>query len=768
MASKLDIPLYEASLSIVRRCGADLCEIINTKFGCVAAIKGVENESRSSYQRPPAIIKPERRFEFMMRSGVKVSVWKADLTNFPADAVVNAANEDLKHYGGLALALSTAGGPQIQLESDDYIKKNDKLQTGEAVALGPGSLPYKKIIHAVGPYLSSSPSQHDVNKAKPFLEKAIWNILYTVEKYRLATVAIPAISSGLFNYPLRECADTIVSTIRAFCDKLPHQNHYPKEIFLANHDEPTVQEMERACKQIFKPQQKQTYSSAAAQNTQRAGNAPQSSVKIGNVLLTLQKGKIEEQNTDVIVNTASEDRKLNQGQISKAILHKAGHEIQNEMYKAFKKGNIYCTKGYHLNCKQVYHAICTGQSRNPAEWAVPQGLLYSSVYECLVEATKNQHRSISFPAIGTGNLGFPKKESASIMSKAVAEFAERSQSKLDVYFVIFPLDYDTYQAFEAEIQALQQGVSNFMLATASGPEDFHTTRASIPKITLLGPSDESKREAKKWLTDLLYRHKPIEINNNFISHFSEGDHQVLAHLADGGLSIEEFFSQGHACLTVKGKLEENAVIAALQLEALLCKIHKDFIAEEEHQLKMLTHMKVSGEKKTVDEKSSFFSERIQLFRPGGLWVVKVDKVENDALKEMFDRKKKQLHKSSTKKMFQRIPAQFCEMVSRIGFHAECAPPEDPKYGEGIYFSSSIGTALELWREKGEEYLYFVEAEVLLGNSAKGERGFILPPPVGKDPNILCDSVYGGSDVSVIFSGYQALPKYIITCKKNSR
>uniref|UniRef100_A0A3B5M7T0 Macro domain-containing protein n=1 Tax=Xiphophorus couchianus TaxID=32473 RepID=A0A3B5M7T0_9TELE len=214
MASKLDIPLYEASLSIVRRCGADLCEIINTKFGCVAAIKGVENESRSSYQRPPAIIKPERRFEFMMRSGVKVSVWKADLTNFPADAVVNAANEDLKHYGGLALALSTAGGPQIQLESDDYIKKNDKLQTGEAVALGPGSLPYKKIIHAVGPYLSSSPSQHDVNKAKPFLEKAIWNILYTVEKYRLATVAIPAISSGLFNYPLRECADTIVSTIR--------------------------------------------------------------------------------------------------------------------------------------------------------------------------------------------------------------------------------------------------------------------------------------------------------------------------------------------------------------------------------------------------------------------------------------------------------------------------------------------------------------------------------------------------------------------------
>ncbi|XP_054908743.1 protein mono-ADP-ribosyltransferase PARP9 [Poeciliopsis prolifica] len=764
MASKLDIPLHEASLSIVRRCPTDLCDIINSKFGCVATVEGVENESRTSHQRP-ATIKPEKRKEFMTRSGVKVSVWKADLTNFHADAVVNAANEDLHHFGGLAMALSKAGGPQIQKESDDYIKKNGKLKTGEAVALGPGSLPCKTIIHAVGPYLSSSPSQHDMHKATDLLQKAIWNILYKVDEFRLATVAIPAISSGLFNYPLAECADTIVSTIKTFCDNLTRQNHRPKEIFLANHDEPTVREMERACNRIFSPHQTQTYSSAAAQNTRSTGNAPQPSVKIGNVLLTLKKGKIEEQNTDVIVNTASDDRELNQGQISKAILHKAGYEIQKEMAKAVKKGNIYCTKSYRLKCKEVYHAICTEKSRTSAGSVASQQLLHDSVFECLVEATIKQHHSISFPAIGTGNLGFSKNDSASVMSKTVAEFAERSRSKLDVYFVIFPSDHDTYQAFEAEIKALLERVSNFMLATASGPEDFHTTRGSTPKIILLGPSDESKHEAKKWLTDL-FKHKPIEINNNFISHFSEGDHRILAHLADSGLRIEEFFSQGHACLTIKGKLEENAIIAALQVEALLCKIHKDFIAEEEHQLRMLTDMKVSGEKKTVDQKSKEFSERIKPFK-ANLWVEKVDKVENDALEEMFNRKKKQLRCSLTKTMFQRVPAQFCEMISRIGFHAECAPPDDPKYGEGIYFAGRITTALDLWREKGEEYLYFVEAEVLLGNSAKGERGFILPPPVGKGSYILYDSVSGGSDVSVIFSGYQALPKYIITCKKNS-
>jgi len=75
-------------------------------------------------------------------------------------------------------------------------------------------------------------------------------------------------------------------------------------------------------------------------------------------------------------------------------------------------------------------------------------------------------------------------------------------------------------------------------------------------------------------------------------------------------------------------------------------------------------------------------------------------------------------------------------------------------------------ALDVWkvREKEkEEYLYFVEAEVLTGRSTPGEPGLILPPAVGGDPLITYDSV-SGPDVSVIFSGYQALPRYVITCK----
>lgn len=89
---------------------------------------------------------------------------------------------------------------------------------------------------------------------------------------------------------------------------------------------------------------------------------------------------------------------------------------------------------------------------------------------------------------------------------------------------------------------------------------------------------------------------------------------------------------------------------------------------------------------------------------------------------------------------------------------------DPQCGEGIYFAKNVKKAMDVWRENNDQYLYFVEADVLTGKSIKGKPGLILPPAVGKDPQVRFDSVNGGSDISVIFSSYQALPRYIITCR----
>ncbi|KAJ4933699.1 hypothetical protein JOQ06_030523 [Pogonophryne albipinna] len=726
---KLNIPLHGSSLNIVRRCGPALREVLRSKFGCEATIEGVDFESDVSVgqlRRPP--VDPVKKSSFPLRGGVELSVWKADLTNFKVDAVVNAANEFLNHGGGLAYALSIAGGSQIQKESDNYINQYGHLGTGEAIALDAGRLPCKKIIHAVGPRLTKHPSRADVSGAKGKLEMAIESILHQVEKHRLQSVAIPAISSGLFNFPLPECADTIVAAVKRYYES--SQSHVPQEIRLANHDDITVSEMERACLQLLGPSP-----SSSSSSSKGATRSQTPDVQIGKVHLTLKKGKIEEQLTDVIVNTTSPERDLKIGEISKALLLKAGRYLQN---------------------------------------TTPQQVLYDSVTDCLQNAAKNRYKSIAFPAIGTGNLGFDKKEVAAIMANAVVDFAHYCQTEIDVMFIIYPSDDQTYKAFEDQMVTLQQRVPRPQETGAmmsSPPEyehrnDSHSSRAPTPQITLGGPSEEPMLEAKRWLSGLFYKsYSLVNISNNFIQHFGEREHLQLYRLMEKGVVIEELFEGGHARISVMGNSSEDAVVAGFQVEAMLCNVQKEFVRDEEDAMcEALGEKRVGFERKKVDSSSNRFSA----FKKEGLGIVKVDKVVNPSLKRIYDQKATQL-RCSTQKMFQLIPAQFCEMVCKIGFHAEYAPPGEAAYGEGIYFAGTVKKAMEVWKEQKEhpkeEYLYFVEAEVLTGKSTRGTPGLILPPPVREDPLLLHDSVSGGPDVSVIFSGYQALPTYIITCKR---
>ncbi|KAI9535155.1 hypothetical protein NQZ68_007246 [Dissostichus eleginoides] len=764
----LNITLHGPSLNVVRRCGPALRGVLQSKFGCEATIEGVDFQSDASVgqlRRPP--VDPVKKSSFLLGGGVELSVWKADLTNFKVDAVVNAANEFLKHGGGLAYALSIAGGSQIQKDSDDYINKNGHLGTGEAIVLDAGRLPCKKIIHAVGPCLTKQPSSTEVSGVKRKLEMAIENILLQVEKHRLQSVAIPAISSGLFNFPLPECADTIVETVIRYYQS--SHSHFPKEIRLANHDDITVSAMERACLQLL------SSSSSSSKGVTRS-QTPE--VQIRKVHLTLKKGNIEDQQTDVIVNTTSEDRDLKIGEISKALLQKAGYEMQKEISKVSLTGRLLITNSYNLKCKKVFHTVCLGKGRYRQN-TTPQQVLGDSVTECLQNAAKDRYKSIAFPAIGTGNLGFDKKEVAWIMANAVEDFAYNCQTEIDVMFIIYPSDDQTYKAFEEHMVTLQQRAPRPQETGAmmsSPPEyehrnDSHSNRAPTPQITLSGPSEETILEARRWLSGHLHKsYGFVNISNNFIQHFGEREHLQLSRLMEKGVVIEEIFKGGHARISVTGNSSEDAVVARFQVEAMLCNVQEEFVRDEEDAMcEALGERRVDFERKKVDHSSNEFSDRFSAFKKEGLQTVKVDKVVNPSLKTISDLKATQLH-CSTQKMFQLIPAQFCEMVCKIGFHAEYAPPGEAAYGEGIYFAGTVKKAMEVWKEQKEhpkeEYLYFVEAEVLTGNSTRGTPGLILPPPVLEDPLLLHDSVSGGPDVSVIFSGYQALPTYIITCRRD--
>lgn len=279
MSSKVNVP--RSSLEIVRRSKDDLTNILLSKYNCDVTFSGVDYDdgAAASRLRRPSV-RPERRFETTLHSGVVVSVWRADLTDFPADVVVNAANENLQHIGGLALALSKAGGARIDRDSRDHVRTYGAVPTGTAVMMNAGSLlPCKKIIHAVGPRVHYKFSQTELSNAERLLKQTVWSIIDLVEKDGLSTVAIPAISSGIFNFPLRNCAETIVRAL--------NRARGLKEILLVNIDEPTVREMEHVCREL----DLHTGSSRMKANTK----IPTSSGHFGNVRVTVKRGPIEDE-----------------------------------------------------------------------------------------------------------------------------------------------------------------------------------------------------------------------------------------------------------------------------------------------------------------------------------------------------------------------------------------------------------------------------------------------------------------------------------------
>nr|XP_040056590.1 protein mono-ADP-ribosyltransferase PARP9 isoform X1 [Gasterosteus aculeatus aculeatus] len=757
MADTFDFPLHGTSLNIVRRYGPHLSEILQSKFGCVATIDGVDFKNDPHRMQNDK----EKRFVAALPGGVQVSVWKADLAKFQADAVVNAANEQLQHYGGLALALSMAGGLTIQSESSDYISKHGAVTTGEAIVLNAGALPCKKIIHAVGPFMSSNAPDSELVKARHRLEQVVRSILERVKENRLQSVAIPAISSGLFNYPLADCANTIVTSVLRYYEHTRSPAHLPKEIFFVNIDQRTVDAMERACRRILG-------------NSPSGGKASATSapvVQLGDVLVMLKRGHIQEQQTDVIVNSTSRNRDLNVGLISSALLMKAGSRLQDELWSAPYSEFVIPTKGYKLQCKQVFHVICPGKENYSAKQ-----ILYKLVLQCLRMAAAQKYKSISFPAIGTGNLGFDRRDSACIMHSAVAEFSQSFKGKMEVYFVIFPSDDDIFKAFEELMPPPKQKASypgstrGNNTADSSPPaaergDGFRGDNERSPRISLYSPRYEARSEARRWLSGLLCTSSgPVVIRNNFIQHFGESKHQQLSRLT--GVTVNEFIEKGRAHLNVSGQSVEDVAVAVLEVEAMLCDVQREFVMEEKSFMHDVTTERLFSNRKLVDKASPEFKKRSASYRDHNLLLVKMERVENPTLETLFDLKRAQLHCTTPpQQMFQRIPAHFCEMVSQVGFHAEFAPPKEPAYGAGIYFARTAKKALEVWKwpkEENEEYVYFVEAEVLTGNSTRGEEGLILPPAVGADPNVRFDSV-SGPDVAVIFSGYQARPKYIITC-----
>jgi O-acetyl-ADP-ribose deacetylase len=169
-----------------------------------------------------------------------VLVKVGDITKENVDAIVNAANGTLLGGGGVDGAIHRAGGPEILKECKEIRRVHypDGLPTGQAVITTAGRMAAKHVIHTVGPVYGRGGK----GKAE-LLSACYYNSLTLAADKRLKTIAFPAISTGIYGYPLDEAAQVSSQAIQKFLSsnaslhevRLVFFSPSDAEIFLKNH-----------------------------------------------------------------------------------------------------------------------------------------------------------------------------------------------------------------------------------------------------------------------------------------------------------------------------------------------------------------------------------------------------------------------------------------------------------------------------------------------------------------------------------------------------
>lgn len=162
-----------------------------------------------------------------------VVVVEGDLTAQRVGAVVNAANERLQHGGGVAAALAKAGGPAVQSESDAWVAEHGPLGPGQAAVTTAGEMDADRVVHVVGPRYEEGQDNEGL------LRQAVRAALDAARDAQVTSVALPAISAGVFGY----AQDEATAVIAAACvDWLPGDPGAVSEVRLVGLDESTVQD----------------------------------------------------------------------------------------------------------------------------------------------------------------------------------------------------------------------------------------------------------------------------------------------------------------------------------------------------------------------------------------------------------------------------------------------------------------------------------------------------------------------------------------------
>ncbi|XP_078085435.1 protein mono-ADP-ribosyltransferase PARP9 [Mustelus asterias] len=809
----IEIPVQNDVGRFLQNKNTLLLKIILGKFNCTATL--CTNETKQSVSTVDAFaenfpaagraISPITSFPTGVRylkilhGGLRVFTCLNDLTKHHVDVVVNSANEYLKHDSGLARDLARTAGQEFVIESDNIVQQHGAVPIGSAVFTGAGKLPCKMVIHAVGPIWNTNSSLENDR----LLSYAIRNSLVLANELEMTSIALPAL--GLENgYPLQRCVEMIVSTVNTF-----HGIWMPKdplkEIHLVDFSEPTTAALETACKNIFgETDQKNLLSIDFSPNRNR------DICTFRNLHIEIRRENIEEQNTDVIVNTIYRDLNLNSDTVSRAIAEMAGPELQKELHRIKKTellayGDVLKTSGFNLSCEYVYHV-----AYYPPVNFGKEKLLKKIVARFLELVKEDDIRSISIPVTTHSTHELSPNKLARLFIEQLINYIECNENFrfTTVHFVLNPVETIMYEAFLQELSRVKQLASQRSRnSSLCEPTTFNLEEEERTEVLIkVCGKDYSFLEcAQFWITDfILTPQEYLIIENKSINYFTVAENEALKALQEKNqITMHTTVNEMGAFIELNGPHFEILEVA-LHIESLLCDLQEKMVRAIEAELlqtlvhwvyihegerhhygptqnltlekavldnKTLVSFEVNGTQQAVcletfmaldDHREEFKVERINIldaFFFKTLPDISWDKKELDTATLKID--------SQISTLYQRVPEHFCNFVCRIGFQEIYSQEHVRRFGEGIYFSNDLSHLIREVPNVGK-IVHIFEAEVFTGNCCKVPSSHVSSDhrdcPCYEYSENTMDNVHPFKTY-VMYNSVQAYPRYLIACKK---
>jgi O-acetyl-ADP-ribose deacetylase (regulator of RNase III) len=161
---------------------------------------------------------------------IQLEVTRGDITTLDVDAIVNAANSSLMGGGGVDGAIHRAAGPTLLDECRQIVARQGGCDPGDAVITGAGNLTARAVIHTVGPIWREGRGE----ELDPVLASCYSTSLRLAADHGHASVAFPAISTGVYGYPKPRAAEVAVAAVRAFVE---HDTTIERVVFVCFDEE---------------------------------------------------------------------------------------------------------------------------------------------------------------------------------------------------------------------------------------------------------------------------------------------------------------------------------------------------------------------------------------------------------------------------------------------------------------------------------------------------------------------------------------------------